>query len=577
MIPYLNRRVPALLLLAALLGSPAALRAAATKPNVLLICVDDLKPVLGCYGDKLVKSPNIDRLAARSVQFDRAFCNQAVCSPSRNALLTGLRPQTLGIYDLGTNFRRARPDAITLPQLFKQHGWRAEGMGKIFHIGHGNTNDSASWSLPYWKANVVAYALPESKAKSGLTREEALFANKSGKDLPRGAAYESADVPDNTYPDGALADHAIERLRAAKAKPDEPFFLAVGFLKPHLPFVAPKKYWDLYDRASFKLAEVRTAPEGAPSYAPQSGGELRNYAGIPEKGNLPEDLQRTLIHGYHAATSFMDAQVGRVLAELDKLGLASNTIVVLWGDHGWHLGDHSIWCKHTNYEQAARIPLLVAVPDAVGGASIKAGVKSSSLVETVDIYPTLCELAGLPAPAGLDGRSFVPTLRNPVAPTKDHIIHVYPRNVPSKGQVIGRAIRTERYRLVEWKKIGAPASEADLELYDYEADPIERKNLAAAQPEVVAKLRALLAKHPEAKPQISSAPAAKQPDAKPKQDRKAMFDSKDKNKDGKLTREEFLAKQTDPDKGPARFSQLDANKDGVLSRDEFVTSGGKSK
>ncbi len=577
MIPYLKRRVPALLLLAALLGSPAALRAAATKPNVLLICVDDLKPVLGCYGDKLVKSPNIDRLAARSVQFDRAFCNQAVCSPSRNALLTGLRPQTLGIYDLGTNFRRARPDAITLPQLFKQHGWRAEGMGKIFHIGHGNTNDSASWSLPYWKANVVAYALPESKAKSGLTREEALFANKSGKDLPRGAAYESADVPDNTYPDGALADHAIERLRAAKAKPDEPFFLAVGFLKPHLPFVAPKKYWDLYDRASFKLAEVRTAPEGAPSYAPQSGGELRNYAGIPEKGNLPEDLQRTLIHGYHAATSFMDAQVGRVLAELDKLGLASNTIVVLWGDHGWHLGDHSIWCKHTNYEQAARIPLLVAVPDAVGGASIKAGVKSSSLVETVDIYPTLCELAGLPAPAGLDGRSFVPTLRNPVAPTKDHIIHVYPRNVPSKGKVIGRAIRTERYRLVEWKKIGAPASEADLELYDYEADPIERKNLAAAQPEVVAKLRALLAKHPEAKPQISSAPAAKQPDAKPKQDRKAMFDSKDKNKDGKLTREEFLAKQADPDKGPARFSQLDANKDGVLSRDEFVTSGGKSK
>ncbi len=577
MIPYLKRRVPALLLLAALLGSPAALRAAATKPNVLLICVDDLKPVLGCYGDKLVKSPNIDRLAARSVQFDRAFCNQAVCSPSRNALLTGLRPQTLGIYDLGTNFRRARPDAITLPQLFKQHGWRAEGMGKIFHIGHGNTNDSASWSLPYWKANVVAYALPESKAKSGLTREEALFANKSAKDLPRGAAYESADVPDNTYPDGALADHAIERLRAAKAKPDEPFFLAVGFLKPHLPFVAPKKYWDLYDRASFKLAEVRTAPEGAPSYAPQSGGELRNYAGIPEKGNLPEDLQRTLIHGYHAATSFMDAQVGRVLAELDKLGLASNTIVVLWGDHGWHLGDHSIWCKHTNYEQAARIPLLVAVPDAVGGASIKAGVKSSSLVETVDIYPTLCELAGLPAPAGLDGRSFVPTLRNPVAPTKDHIIHVYPRNVPSKGKVIGRAIRTERYRLVEWKKIGAPASEADLELYDYEADPIERKNLAAAQPEVVAKLRALLAKHPEAKPQISSAPAAKQPDAKPKQDRKAMFDSKDKNKDGKLTREEFLAKQADPDKGPARFSQLDANKDGVLSRDEFVTSGGKSK
>ncbi len=540
---------------------------AAPKPNVLLICVDDLKPILGCYGDKLVKSPNIDRLAARSVQFNRAFCNQAVCSPSRNSLLTGLRPQTLGIYDLGTNFRRARPDAVTLPQLFKQNGYRVEGMGKIFHVGHGNTNDPASWSLPHWNANVVAYALPASQAKAGLTREEALFSNKSAKDLPRGAAYESADVPDHTYPDGALADHAIERLRAAKEKPAEPFFLAVGFVKPHLPFVAPKKYWDLYDRSSFKLAEVRTPPAGAPVYAPQSGGELRQYSDIPETGPLNDDLQRTLIHGYHAAVSYMDAQLGRVLAEL---GLAENTIIILWGDHGWHLGDHGIWCKHTNYEQAARIPLLVAAP------GVKAGSRSGSLVETVDIYPTLCELAGLPAPAGLDGRSFVPTLRDPAAPTKDHAIHVYPRNAPGKGPVLGRAIRTERHRLVEWKKIGAPASEADLELYDYEADPLERKNLAAAQPEVVAHLRAMLARHPEAKPQISSAPAVKPAKAKPAVDRNALFDSKDKNKDGRLSRSEFLANQPDPDQAPARLAEFDTDKDGFLSREEFVTQGGKN-
>ena len=540
---------------------------AAPKPNVLLICVDDLKPILGCYGDKLVKSPNIDRLAARSVQFNRAFCNQAVCSPSRNSLLTGLRPQTLGIYDLGTNFRRARPDAVTLPQLFTQNGYRVEGMGKIFHVGHGNTNDPASWSLPHWNANVVAYALPASQAKAGLTREEALFSNKSAKDLPRGAAYESADVPDHTYPDGALADHAIERLRAAKEKPAEPFFLAVGFVKPHLPFVAPKKYWDLYDRSSFKLAEVRTPPAGAPVYAPQSGGELRQYSDIPETGPLNDDLQRTLIHGYHAAVSYMDAQLGRVLAEL---GLAENTIIILWGDHGWHLGDHGIWCKHTNYEQAARIPLLVAAP------GVKAGSRSGSLVETVDIYPTLCELAGLPAPAGLDGRSFVPTLRDPAAPTKDHAIHVYPRNAPGKGPVLGRAIRTERHRLVEWKKIGAPASEADLELYDYEADPLERKNLAAAQPEVVAHLRAMLARHPEAKPQISSAPAVKPAKAKPAVDRNALFDSKDKNKDGRLSRSEFLANQPDPDQAPARLAEFDTDKDGFLSREEFVTQGGKN-
>lgn len=544
---------------------------AAEKPNVLLICVDDLKPLLGCYGDRTVKSPNINRLAARSVLFERAYCNQAVCSPSRNALLTGLRPQTLGIYDLGTNFRRSRPDAVTLPQHFRLNGWRTEGMGKIFHVGHGNHEDPVSWSVPHWKANVVAYALPSSKAPSGLTREEALFANQSAANLPRGAAWESADVPDNTYPDGALADEALRRLQSAKQNPSEPFFLAVGFVKPHLPFVAPKKYWDLYDPAAFQLAKVRTPPDGAPSYAPQFGGELRQYRDIPESGALPEDLQRTLIHGYHAATSFLDAQVGRVLDELDRLDLARNTIIVLWGDHGWHLGDHGIWCKHTNYEQAAHIPLLIAAP------GVKGGARSASLVETVDIYPTLCELAGLSAPAGLDGRSFAAALRDPAATTKDHIIHVYPRSAPGKGQVLGRAIRTERYRLVEWKKINASPETAELELYDYQVDPLETKNIAAELPQVVAELRAMLARHPEAKPQIPAQAATKPAAAKPKTDRNALFDSKDKNKDGKLTREEFLANQPDPDEAPKRFPRFDANQDGVLSREEFVTQGGKAK
>ncbi|TXT48661.1 MAG: sulfatase [Limisphaerales bacterium] len=537
---------------------------AAARPNVLLICVDDLKPALGCYGDALAKSPNLDRLAARAVQFNRAFCNQAVCSPSRNSLMTSLRPQTLGIYDLPTHFRKGAPGAVTVGQFFKRHGYRTEGLGKIFHTGHGNIDDADSWSVPSWRSKAGGYALKESTEGARDT--------KLG---PRGAAYESADVPDNKYGDGMIADEAIERLRAAKAKAGEPFFLAVGFLKPHLPFVAPKKYWDLYDRNTFKLAQPQTPPVGAPSYAPQSGGELRNYKDMPAKGTLPDDLQRTLIHGYYAATSYMDAQAGRVLAELDKLGLAANTIVVLWGDHGWHLGDHGIWCKHTNYEQAARIPVLVA------GPGVKAGAKTASLVETVDIYPTLAELAGLPAPAGLDGRSFAATLRDPAAPHRDHAIHVYPRSAPDKGSVLGRAIRTERHRLVEWKKPGAPAATAELELYDYQADPLETKNLAAEQPEVIARLRALLAKHPEAKPQISAA-AAKQADAKAapakgKQDRNAMFDSRDKNKDGKLSREEFLANQPDPDKAPARFPQFDTNKDGFLSREEFVTSGGKNK
>lgn len=414
----------------------------------------------------------------------------------------------------------------------------------------------------------IAYALPESRAKEGLTREEALFDNKPADKLPRGAAYESADVSDSTYPDGAIANEAIKRLRAAKENPAEPFFLAVGFVKPHLPFVAPKKYWDLYDREAFQLASVKTPPEGAPSYAPQFGGELRQYKDVPDNGPIPEDLQRTLIHGYHAAISYMDAQLGRVLDELDRLGLAQNTIIILWGDHGWHLGDHGIWCKHTNYEQAARIPLLVAAPGA------KAGAKTASLAESVDIYPTLCELAGLPAPAGLDGRSFAATLRDASAPTKDHIIHVYPRNPAGKGALIGRAIRTARHRLVEWKKPGEATDTADLELYDYEADPLEKKNLAAGQPHVVAKLRAMLATHPEAKPQLSAGNAGA---AKPAEDRRAMFERRDKDKDGKLTREEFLANQPDPDKAPARFIQFDADKDGALSRDEFVHRGNAPK
>lgn len=462
---------------------------AAEKPNVLFICVDDLKPLIGCYGDKIAKSPNLDRLAARGMIFDRAYCNQAVCSPSRNTLLTGYRPQTLGIYDLSTNFRKAMPDAITLPQLFKSQGYRTQAMGKIFHVGHGNTEDARSWSVPHFQAKSIGYALKENNAE--ISREDALFANKSPANLPRGAAYENADVKDNVYGDGKIADEVIVRLRAAKEKSGEPFFIAVGFLKPHLPFCAPKKYWDMYNAADLKLAEFREPPIGAPSYAPQFGGELRNYKDIPGKGALPDDLQRTLIHGYYACVSYMDAQLGRVLDELERTGQDKNTIIMLWGDHGWHLGDHGMWCKHTNYEQAARIPLIMSVPGVT-----KAGTRTSAFVETVDIYPTFCELAGIEPPKNIDGKSFASVLKDGTKSTRDSIIHVYPR-----GGRLGRAIRTERYRLVEWKKPGDSAETAEFELYDYESDPLETKNLASEKPKVVAELRAILATHPEAKPQ----------------------------------------------------------------------------
>ena len=467
------------LLLAGILMTPVL--TAAPKPNILLICIDDLKPLLGCYGDKVALSPSIDKLADRSLLFKSAYCNQAVCAPSRNSLITGLRPQTLGVYDLATNFRLARPNAVTLPQHFMKSGYHTEALGKILHTGHGNHEDAESWSVSPWKPKVPQYVLKESTANPRV-----------GKNGNRNVSTECADVPDSTYGDGAIADEAILRLKHAKSKPDQPFFLAVGFLKPHLPFVAPKKYWDLYDEDDLPLASVRTPPKGAPDYAPQFGGELRQYSDIPKQGPLPDPLQRRLIHGYYAATSYTDAQIGRVIHALDELDLAKNTIIVLWGDHGWHLGDHGMWCKHTNYEQAARIPLLVSAPGMTSGGT------TTAMVESVDLYPTLCELAGLPAPTGLDGLSFVPTLRDPAVPGRDHVIHVYPR-----GPRLGRAIRTDSLRLVEWKKIGAASDTADIELYDYKLDPLETKNLASNRPTDVAKLRALLAQHPEAKAQIT--------------------------------------------------------------------------
>ncbi len=554
-------------LIGAILCAPLAASAAPAKPNVLLVCVDDLKPLLGCYGDAMVKSPNIDRLAARGVTFEHAYCNQAVCAPSRNALMTGLRPQALGIYDLGTNFRKSVPGAVTVAQYFRARGYRTEAMGKIMHVGHGNHEDEASWTVPHWKPGGGGYVLPENvedtKKRAAKARADGVPESKRSS-LVKGPSTECADVADNAYADGMIADEAIKRLRAAKDKPGEPFFMGVGFLKPHLPFCAPKKYWDLYRAEAFPLPALKEPPKGAPEFAPTTWGELRAYTDIPPTGPLDDAMTRHLIHGYHAAVSFMDAQLGRVLDALDETGLAKSTIIVLWGDHGWHLGDHGMWCKHTNYEQAARIPILVVAP------GMKVGVKTPALIETVDIYPTLCELAGLPAPSGLDGASFAAALRDPSAPTKDHVLHAYPRG----GGLIGRAVRTARHRLVEWKVPGDAADTAVLELYDYEADPLESKNLAAEQGEIVAQLRAMLAKHPEAKPQIGEGKGRSgAAPAKPKQDREAMFTKRDKDKDGKLTREEFLANQPDPDEAPKRFIQFDKDKDGFVNEQEFVRSG----
>ncbi|MEZ6090721.1 MAG: sulfatase [Pirellulaceae bacterium] len=459
---------------------PEAAAQTPSRPNVLLICVDDLKPTIGCFGDPIAKTPNIDALARRGVRFQSAYCNQAVCSPSRNALMTGLRPQSIGIYDLATHFRKSVPDVTTFSQYFIEHGYSAEGLGKIYHVGHGNIDDKRSWSKPSWRPRTPSYVLESSRNN--------IVADKQGR--MRGPATEAADVPDETYADGAIAEEAIKRLKSLSDAKQQPFFLAVGFVKPHLPFVAPQRYWDLYDADALPMPKTHEPPKEAPSYAPTNFGELRNYSDMPGKGSIDEATTRRLIHGYYAATSYMDAQLGRVIAQADSLGLLDNTIVVLWGDHGWHLGDHGMWCKHTNYEQAARIPVVVVAPNGDHGKA------SDALIETVDIFPTVAQLAGLPIPQQIDGRSFANVVKNPMAEARPYATHVYPR-----GERIGRAIRDGRYRMIEWKVPGKPSASAEIELYDYQEDPNETLNQAGRQPDVVKAMRERLNEHPEAKKQ----------------------------------------------------------------------------
>jgi iduronate 2-sulfatase len=518
----------------------------ASKPNVLLICVDDLKPVLGCYGDVFAKTPHIDQLARRGVTFESAYCNQAVCSPSRNALLTSLRPQTLGIYDLPTNFRKSAPDAITLGQHLRQNGYRAEALGKIFHVGHGNDDDKASWDVPLFRAKAKAYALPLESAKRTKPNGE-----------EKGPATEMAEVSDDVYADGQVADEAIRRLEDAAKNSSQPFFIAVGFIRPHLPFVAPKKYWDLYRPEELPLPQVKTPPELAPEYAATNFGELKSYSSIPASGPIDEELTRHLIHGYYAATSYTDAQIGKVLAALRKQGLEEDTLVVLWGDHGWHLGDHGMWCKHTNYEQATRIPVIVA------GPSVAQGQKTNAMIESVDIYPTISAVCGLSTPAGLDGTTFKHVLQDPTKRGRESVINVYPR-----GNRLGRAIRTERYRLVEWKPFSDESVPTEYELYDYQLDPLETKNLASKESKVLAELVSILAKHPAPKPPVKATTQRSQPGKKT--DRAAMFRKRDKDDDKQLTFEEFMQSQPDPDAAKLRFPRFDLNGDEVLSPEEFI-------
>jgi iduronate 2-sulfatase len=432
----------------------------AHRPNVLFIAVDDLRPMLGCYGDPVAVSPNIDRLAKRGLLFNRAYCQEAVCSPSRLSLMTGMRPDTIRVWDLYTHFRDAVPDAVTLPQCFKEQGYHTRSIGKIYHGNGPPAKDPPSWSEePLHDTTTEAsgrYALPKNLAGEGLKRD----------------SLESADVPDGYYIDGIVCDDAIAALTDMKAKA-RPFFLAVGFRKPHLPFCAPKKYWDLYDRDKIPPPATDSHPEGAPELAVRSWRELEGYKDIDQEGTIPAGKVAELRHGYYACVSYIDALVGRLLDKIDN----DNTVVILWGDHGFHLGEQGLWAKANNYELATRSPLILSVP-----GQPNPGATTDALVEFVDIYPTLAEACGLDVPTGLEGISMMPLLDNPQRPWKTAAFSQYPRDETSHrhkghGDYMGYALRTDNYRYVEWREWETGTVVAR-ELYEHPKDKNETVNVA---------------------------------------------------------------------------------------------------
>ena len=476
------------------------------RPNVLFIAVDDLRPELGCYGNPHVRSPNIDRLAQDGITFTRAHCQSAVCNPSRASLLTGLRPDTIKVWDLHTSFRDHRPDAVTLPQVFKQSGYHSVGIGKIFH---NIIPDSMSWSEP--KLHINGYPFdPDAiyRSKEGIeyienrkvqitaAGRQDRYLDRLGEWYLKAMAYEMPDVPDDAYFDGAQTSIAVDKLAQLKMT-GRPFFFAVGYYRPHLPFNTPKRYWDMYDRDKIPLAENGHVPKNAPPMAINNLRELRGYSDFrhgvhPSQEPLTTKEARVLKHGYLASVSYIDAQVGRLLDELKRLKLDYNTIVILWGDHGWKLGEHGSWCKMTNYKIDTRAPMIIS-----SAATRGKHIRTDRMVEFVDIYPTLCEMAGLQVPDGLEGLSVVPLLREPNRPWKKAVFSQFLREgiwvAPDGIEYMGTSIRTERYRYVQWHH-WATKELAAVELYDHQNDSGENVNIAGhpGNREILEKLAAEL-------------------------------------------------------------------------------------
>jgi arylsulfatase A-like enzyme len=454
-----------------------------TKPNVLFIAVDDLRPELGCYGKSYIKSPNIDRLAERGMLFTNAYVNYPVCGPSRASLLSGIYPSSKRFIKWNCSQDEEVPGIVSLPMYFRNNNYQTVSLGKVYN----NFEDGkGSWDKN-WRAPITT-TLWDYQSKEGIRIFEqqnkdryknASFQNYNN--LPkRGLPYEKPDIPDIAYHDGQIANRAIEELQGFQNS-GQPFFLAVGFHKPHLPFNAPEKYWDLYEEKDIKIPSNNYFPKSAPEAAMFNWSELRAYYGIPERGPVSDTMAYNLIHGYYACVSYVDAQIGKVLNALESLGLASNTIIVLWGDNGWFLDEHGFWSKHGNFERAVHIPLIVKVPWDNSGQKVEA------LIESVDIYPTLCELTGLSLPFHLQGKSFTPLIDNPSQPWKEAIFY-------RMGK--GETILTHNFAYTEWINYKTEKPYARM-LYDHLSDPEENINIAelSGNKKIVEELHEKLLKH----------------------------------------------------------------------------------
>ncbi len=391
------------------------------KPNVVVFLVDDLRTELGCYGSETAKSPNIDALAKDGVRFTNAYAQEAICGPSRMSILTGLRPETIGIYSIFTPLRSVHKEMVTLPQFFKEKGYTTVSVGKVYH--HGN-DDKESWSIHYLK-EPNSYLLPENIAIT-----------EAGK---KGPAFECADVPDEAYKDGRAANLAIKTLQQVK---DENFVMFVGLSKPHLPFNAPKKYWDMYDRDDFTVP-AKVAPKDMFKLSLTTWGELRGYDGIPKEGLLDDVQTKELIHGYHACVSYMDAQMGKVMKTLDDLDLRKNTIVILMSDHGWKLGEYGAWCKHSNFELDVNVPMIISRE--TGYKDRVTNKTSDALVENVDLFPTLADACGFETHP-LEGQSILPLVDAPDMDWKKGSYSLYPRG----KKIMGFTCTDGELRYTEW-------------------------------------------------------------------------------------------------------------------------------